>query len=116
MKCKIRSCNRNINSTRRTIPVIFQSDLNWDSNLILAETLTYFKPNRAPFVKVPVFNPTNYKISLKSKTVIGTIEQISAVIPLNFENIKVPSESFPSDTAGDKTIFLQKKNCFQGLI
>ena len=115
VKCKIRSCNHNISSTRRTIPVIFLPDLNWDSNLILAESLTYFKPNRAPFVKVPVFNPTNYKISLKSKSVIGTIEQISAVIPLNFENIKVPSESSPSDTAGAKNDFAPKEKWLPGV-
>ena len=100
MKCKIRSCNRNISSTRRTIPVIFQTDLNWDSKFILAETLRYFKPNRAPFVKVPVLNQTSYKISLKSKSVIGTIEQ---------ENIKVPSEISPFNTACGKNDFAPKE-------
>ena len=41
-------------------------------------------------IKIPIYNPSSKGIRLKSKTLLGHLEQISVAIPLKINLIQVP--------------------------
>ena len=71
----------------KIMTVVFQPDITFETDLELNETIVNIKKGK-DLMKIPIFNPTGKDIYIPSKTNLGTINQLSAVIPLQFsENL-----------------------------
>ena len=94
----------------KPLPVIFQPDLLWENDLVIGETLVTLKPNKTPTINLPISNPTNNPLVLYPKTTLGTINQTSAVIPIELKEISVPQECVkkPNDNSDESQKWLPK--------
>ena len=71
----------------KLLPIIFQPDLLWQNDLVLGETLVSLKPRKTLIISLRISNPTNNSLILYPKTNLGTIQQTSAVIPIEIKNL-----------------------------
>jgi len=79
LKCKVRIGSL----TKNRLPVMFEPVLNQNFDYILSDALVILKRGNCSFITIPVENPTNHPIKLPPKLVLGTVNSISAVIPLD---------------------------------
>ena len=79
---------------KNTLPVVFQPDLNLHTEFQLTESLANIKRGRTTYIKIPITNPTSHDICINSKSQLGSLHRISAVIPLpTYSNTDHPSAS-----------------------
>ena len=78
----------------KSIPCIFEPDVNLPETIVLSENLIKFNPAKSKSIKIPVYNPTNSDIWLHKKTVLGNLEIATATFPIEIQNIKVDEKTF----------------------
>ena len=78
----------------KSIPCIFEPDVNLPETIVLSENLINFNPAKSKSIKIPVFNQTNRDIWLDKKTVLGNLEIVSAAFPIEIKNIRVDDKTF----------------------
>jgi len=79
VKCKTR-----IPVEQKERSVMFSPNLecNLDNDLVIHESLVHVKKGRTPYIYISVINPSNHPIVIAKRTVIGSVHDISAIIPL----------------------------------
>lgn len=68
---------------KQDMTMLFEPDLDpqWPDNLELFDTLVKVKKNTLPVIMLDVSNPTDHDIVLLGRTVVGTVQTITAVLP-----------------------------------
>ncbi|KAJ0032062.1 hypothetical protein NQD34_002143 [Periophthalmus magnuspinnatus] len=68
---------------KQDMTVLFEPDLNpqWPDNLEFFDSLVTVKKGTLPVITVDVSNPTDHEIVLVGRTVVGTVQTITAVLP-----------------------------------
>ena len=77
------------------IPVLFELDPNhsWPSGLEIPETQVTVAGGSTCRVNIRVDNPTKHDITLKGRTILGHLQQVKSVTPLE---VKLKEENSPS--------------------
>ena len=85
------SCHANIGPIEKVLPVLFEPELECPkaSGLEISETLTTV--SRGSRVNICVSNPTNHSITLPKRTVLGKIQLVRSVTPLQVKQVE-PTE------------------------
>ena len=55
----------------KTLPVMFQAELNLCMDLVITEILVPVNPMKTKAIKIPIYSPTREEIRLKNKTLLG---------------------------------------------
>ena len=77
-------CRANTGTIENTTPVLFEPDekQEWPPGLIVHETLTSVKRGKSTIMQVQVTNDTMHDIVLPGRTVLGSLELIRSVTPI----------------------------------
>lgn len=78
------TCSPNTGLTESRLPVLFESDVEspWPSGLEVPETLVTLRGGASSQVGIQVRNTTDHDIILKNRTVLGKLELVKSVMPL----------------------------------
>ena len=95
-RCSQISCRINHGTIASEIPVIFQPDENLDfpNGLVVSESLFSLKPGKTSIVKFQVQTITDQDIGLPQCTVLGGIQLVQSVTPLD---VKLKENSVSSE-------------------
>ena len=94
--CSQISCRINDGPIASEIPVVFQPEENPDfpNGLVVSESLFSLKPGKKSVVKFQVQNISNHDIVLPKRTVLGGIQLVQSVTPLD---VKLKENSLSSE-------------------
>ena len=88
-------CRANTGPIHRKTPVLFAPDelATWPSGLAVHESLTTVKEGNATILLVTVTNNTNHNISLPGRVVLGRLQIVRSVTPVEvrFKDPKTPT-------------------------
>ena len=107
--CSVIKCKVKVLMDANEKTVYFQPEIceNRDDNVSFSETISTVKRGKTQYVYVDAMNPTQNDMTLKKGTVIGSICNVSAVIPMKMGSSKTKSEDswggIPSITAENKS-------------
>ena len=81
------SCRANTAYIDKSIPAYFEPDpaRPWPSGLAISEMLVTLQPGNSSRVEVEVHNDTKHDITLKGRTVLGQIQLVTSVTPLEVQ-------------------------------
>ena len=96
-RCSQISCRINHGPIASEIPVIFEPEENPDlpNGLVVSESLFSLKPGKTSVVKFQVQNITKHDIVLPKRTVLGRIQLVQSVTPLD---VKLKEDVVHSET------------------
>ena len=96
-RCSQISCRINHGPIASEIPVIFEPEENPDlpNGLVVSESLFSLKPGKTSVVKFQVQNITKHDILLPKRTVLGQIQLVQSVTPLD---VKLKEDVVNSET------------------
>lgn len=93
-------CRVNTGPVTKTTPVIFEPDETrpWETGLEVSPTLINLKRGQCSRVHIEVTNPTQHDIVLKNRTVLGGLQFIQSVTPVEVKlgEIKTSTENCSS--------------------
>ena len=84
IRCKVNIYMDNPEQTRH---FILNNNDNWGEELIFSETIGKISKGRNQSIFIEVKNPTKNEIVLKKRKEIGTINCVTAVIPMKIKNV-----------------------------
>ena len=78
------SCSVNTGPTESRLPVLFEPDFEspWLSGLEVPETVATLRGGTSSRIRIQVKNTTDHDITLKKKTMLGKLELVKSVTPL----------------------------------
>jgi hypothetical protein len=78
------ACRANTGPVERNSPVLFEPDeqAQWPSGLAIHETLTTIKQGKSSIIDVPVTNTTDHDIVLPKRLLLGRLQLVRSVSPL----------------------------------
>ncbi len=87
-KSKSLSLQTRIGPIQKVTPVLFQPDETKQipAGLSVTDTLLSLKPGRSPTVSITVFNTHSNSITLPGRTVLGKLNLVKSVTPVDIEN------------------------------
>ena len=88
VKCKF----KNYVFENRSLPVIFQPNLDLSTDFVTTENLVRINPSKSKTIKIPIYNPTSKEIFIRSNSLIGSLERVAAAIPLEIKPIEIPAD------------------------
>lgn len=100
VKCKAKFGN--IANTSSKTTVIFEPDFQSINELEFSETILPIKKGQFSYVKLPMKNNTSQDIKLFRNTIVGNLNGISAIIPLDSDNHLADSNKEPSSIETEK--------------
>ena len=85
-------CHVKVGPLHRPIPVLFEPNPEclWDDGIEIPETLTVI--SRGSRVNIQVYNESKHKVVLKRRTVLGTLQMVRSVTPLDVMQSEVNSK------------------------
>ena len=94
----------------RTTPVLFEPDESypWPSGLEITETLLTVKKRKSNKVEIDTVNNVNYDIKLPERTLLGRLQPVQSVTPVEVRlqksdgNMKAPDEESTQAKAADQ--------------
>ena len=94
-------CHANTTGLDKRTPVIFEPDeaAPWPDGLSMPETVLCVKHGKSRTVSVEVTNMSNSDISLQGRTVLGRLEPVRSVTPLEVKLVQ-KEEGSQSDAEG----------------
>jgi len=111
------TCRANTSYIDESIPALFEPDLtrNWPSGLEINETLVKLQHGTSSRVEIEVFNDTQHDITLNGRTVIGQLNLVTSVTPLE-ARLKQDTDTTTvapmfASTSKDPTVITP---CYQG--
>ena len=89
------NCRANIGPVAEKTPVLFEPDelASWPDGLTVHETLTTVKQGSTSQVKIDVVNTTNHDIVLRNRTVLGRLQLVQSITPVE---VKLKDEPIPT--------------------
>ena len=99
-------CHVNVGPLHGPIPVLFEPNPErpWDDGIEIPETLTVI--SRGSRVNIQVDNASKHKVVLKRRTVLGTLQMVRSVTPLDVMQSEVNSK---------ETVFAENESCKKGM-
>ena len=78
------TCSANVGPTESRFPVLFEPDIesSWPPGLEVPETLVTLRGGTSSRVAIRVTNSTGHDIILRNRTVLGKLQQVKSVTPL----------------------------------
>ena len=78
------TCSVNTGPTESRLPVLFEPDVEspWSSGLEVPETLVTIRGGASSPVRIQVRNTTDHDITLRNRTVLGKLQLVKSVTPL----------------------------------
>ena len=82
-------CRTNLGYSENKDPVFFQPDVagHWPEGLDISEVLLAVKPKSSCRISIPVENRTAHDIILKNRTLLGHLQQIRSVVPVDVREV-----------------------------
>ena len=80
----VETCSAKVGLTESRLPVLFEPDIEspWPSGLEVPETLVTLRGGTSSRVAIRVTNNTEHDITLRDRTVLGKLQQVKSVTPL----------------------------------
>ena len=84
------SCRANTGPVGETTPVLFEPDelAPWPDGLTVHETVTTVKQGSMSYVKIDVTNTTNHDITLQKHTVLGRLQLVTSITPVEVKLVE----------------------------
>jgi len=78
------SCSVNTGPTESRLPVLFEPDIEspWPPGLEVPETSVTLRGGASSHIRIQVKNTTDHDITLKNRTMLGKLELVKSVTPL----------------------------------
>ena len=106
------ACRVNTGPVDRSAPVLFEPDETnpWPTGLDVAETLLTVRKGKSSHVDIDIINNTNHDITLRGRTVLGRLQLVQSVTPVEVRlkepndenNNTAPEEAMTSEEPGGK--------------
>ena len=106
------ACTVNTGPVDRSAPVLFEPDETnpWPTGLDVAETLLTVRKGKSSRVDIDIINNTNHDITLRGRTVLGRLQLVQSVTPVEVRlkepndenNNTAPEEAMTSEEPGGK--------------
>lgn len=92
---KMVTCRANTSYIDAKMPVLFEPDPTqpWPSGLNVCETLVNLQTGNSSRIAIEVINDTNHDITLKGRTILGHLELITSVTPVEVQFKQEPQVS-----------------------
>ena len=99
-------CHVNVGPLYGPIPVLFEPnpECPWDDGIEIPETLIVI--SKGSRVNIQVDNASKHKVVLKRRTVLGTLQMVRSVSPLDVMQSEVNSK---------ETVFAENESCEKGM-
>ena len=108
-------CRANTGTVENTRPVLFEPDekAEWPPGLIVHETLTSVKRGKSTIMEIQVTNDTMHDLVLPGRTVLGSLELVRSVTPMDVK-LKENEENKKTGTrfGADEHSNSQSKNSY----
>jgi len=99
------TCSVNTGPTESRLPVLFEPDVEspWPSGLEVPETLVTIRGGASSRVKIQVRNTTDHDITLRNRTVLGKLQLVKSVTPLEVRKREDGESSADCIPSSDKS-------------
>ena len=93
-------CKADVGYIDQVRPMMFNSSSEQTlEGLQCADTVVYLRKGINNYFKIVLVNNSNHDIFLRKNTVLGPLNYVSSVIPLEVKNIEIPSNKVPEKDA-----------------